>query len=52
MKVELHLINFFGVPGRLIFHMIKIGRSARADKATAMENGPKTGLRIKGIYTK
>jgi hypothetical protein len=31
--------NFLGVPGRLIFHVIKIGRSARAGKATAMENG-------------
>jgi hypothetical protein len=30
-----------GVPGRLIFHVIKIGRSARAGKATAMENGLK-----------
>ena len=27
------------MPGRLIFHVIKIGRSARAGKATAMENG-------------
>jgi hypothetical protein len=27
------------VPARLIFHVIKIGRSARAGKATAMENG-------------
>jgi hypothetical protein len=32
MKVEL------GVSGRLIFHVIKIGRSARTGKATAMEN--------------
>jgi hypothetical protein len=31
--------NFLGVPRRLIFHVIKIGRSARAGKATAMENG-------------
>jgi hypothetical protein len=29
------------VPGRLIFHVIKIGRSARAGKETAMENGLK-----------
>jgi hypothetical protein len=33
--------NFLGVPGRLIFHVIKIGRSARTGKATAMENGLK-----------
>jgi hypothetical protein len=31
------------VPGRLIFHVIKIGRSARAGKVTAMENGLKPG---------
>jgi hypothetical protein len=29
------------VPGRLIFHVIKIGRSARTGKAIAMENGLK-----------
>jgi hypothetical protein len=29
---------YLGVPARLIFHAIKIGRSARAGKATAMEN--------------
>jgi hypothetical protein len=33
--------NFLGVPGRLIFHVIKIGRSARAGKTTAMANGLK-----------
>jgi hypothetical protein len=27
------------VPARLIFHVIKIGRSTRAGKATAMANG-------------
>jgi hypothetical protein len=27
------------VPARLIFHDIKIGRSARAGKAAVMENG-------------
>ncbi len=30
--------NFHGVLARLIFHEIKIGRFARADKASAMEN--------------
>ena len=39
MKVELvSTFNFIGVPGRLIFHVIKIGRSAPAGKATAMAN--------------
>ena len=30
--------NFLDVPARLIFHVIKIGRSTRAGKATAIEN--------------
>ena len=30
--------NFLDVPARLIFHVIKIGRSTRAGKATPMEN--------------
>ena len=33
--------NFLGMPARLIFHVIEIGRSTRAVKATAMENGLK-----------
>jgi hypothetical protein len=33
------IFNFLGVPARLIFHVIKIGRSTRAGKATVMENG-------------
>ena len=36
--------NFLGVPARLIFHAIKIGRSDRAGKATAMENGLNEGM--------
>jgi hypothetical protein len=36
--------NFLGVPARLIFHAIKIGRSDRAGKATAMENGLNEGI--------
>jgi hypothetical protein len=34
------------VPGRLIFHVIKIGCYARAGKATAMENGLNNGSRF------
>ena len=35
-------LTFYGVPARVILHEIKIaGRSARAGKATAMENGLK-----------
>jgi hypothetical protein len=34
------------VAARLIFHVIKIGRSARAGKATAMENGLKLRVRF------
>ncbi len=47
MEVELHLTDFLGVPTRLIFHEIKIGRSVRADKATAMENGLKKCRHVK-----
>jgi hypothetical protein len=34
------------MPARLIFHVIKIGRSTRAAKATAMENGLKLHTRL------
>jgi hypothetical protein len=38
------------MPGRLIFHVIKIGRNARAGKATAMENGLKMTLKQSCFY--
>ena len=38
-KLNYITFNFLGVPARLIFHVIKIGRFTRAGKATAMENG-------------
>ena len=40
--------NFLGVPARLIFHEIKIGRFARTGKTTAMENGLKVRVRLNG----
>ena len=36
--------NFLGVPARLIFHVMKIGRSTRAGKAAVVENGLKRDL--------